>query len=609
MLRVSLVASLLCVMAFPAGADSLEARLAEPLPPHPRLLVGPAGFDGVRAKVAADPALAQVWAYIESAADHALTLEPIRHEKVGRRLLGVSREALRRVMLLAFAHSMTDNPDYLRGAERVMLDAAAFPDWNPSHFLDVAEMTTALAIGYDWLHADLTPEAATAVRDAILHKGLEASFPGGSWVRGVNNWNQVCHGGLSLGALAIFEHAPDRAREVITRAVENLPRALGEYEPDGVYPEGPSYWDYGTSYNVLLVAALESALGNDFGLVTPPLLKSAEFFMQATGPTGLYFNFADGGTGGSPAPAMYWFAQRLGQPALLWHERDRLAPLTAAAAREGKRAHRLLPCLLLWAAPLGDGPPPVPQRGSWHGGGHTPLAILRSGWDRDAAYLATKGGSPSSNHGHMDIGAFVFERDGVRWAVDLGAQSYHDIEARGMGLWNRKQDSDRWKIFRLNNHSHNTLVVDGALQRVDGRCPITAFDPGPDPASATVDMGPVYAGQLAAASRTLRLDGRNATIEDRLTAPDRAVSVRWGMATNAEVTLQPDDPTRATLRQDGQVLPLHIQSPPNARWEIVEMETPPAEWDAKNPNTRMLVFTSQLDANAEATLTVHLGEE
>ena len=44
-----------------------------------------------------------------------------------------------------------------RGTERLeeeMLAAAGFSDWNPGSFLDVAEMTTALAIGYDWLHDD-----------------------------------------------------------------------------------------------------------------------------------------------------------------------------------------------------------------------------------------------------------------------------------------------------------------------------------------------------------------------------------------------------------------------------------------------------------------------
>jgi len=35
------------------------------------------------------------------------------------------------------------------------LAAARFGDWNPKHFLDVAEMTFALAIWYDWLFDQL----------------------------------------------------------------------------------------------------------------------------------------------------------------------------------------------------------------------------------------------------------------------------------------------------------------------------------------------------------------------------------------------------------------------------------------------------------------------
>ena len=43
-------------------------------------------------------------------------------------------------------------PDYPR---LLMLDMSKFEDWNPSHFLDVAEMTAGLAIGYDWLYDEL----------------------------------------------------------------------------------------------------------------------------------------------------------------------------------------------------------------------------------------------------------------------------------------------------------------------------------------------------------------------------------------------------------------------------------------------------------------------
>ena len=35
-----------------------------------------------------------------------------------------------------------------------MLEVSSFTDWYPKHFLDVAEMTTALALSYDWLYHD-----------------------------------------------------------------------------------------------------------------------------------------------------------------------------------------------------------------------------------------------------------------------------------------------------------------------------------------------------------------------------------------------------------------------------------------------------------------------
>ena len=46
-----------------------------------------------------------------------------------------------------------------------MLTAARFEDWNPSHFLDVAEMTFALAIGYDWHSEGKTPSLSFIVGD------------------------------------------------------------------------------------------------------------------------------------------------------------------------------------------------------------------------------------------------------------------------------------------------------------------------------------------------------------------------------------------------------------------------------------------------------------
>jgi hypothetical protein len=68
----------------------------------------------------------------------------------------------------------------------------------------------------------------------------------------------------------------------------------------------------------------------------------------------------------------------------------------------------------------------------------------------------------------MDIGSFVMEAGGVRWASDPGMQSYESLESKGMSIFGRTQDAQRWTIYRMNNHSHNVLTINDQLQEVSG---------------------------------------------------------------------------------------------------------------------------------------------
>ena len=76
-------------------------------------------------------------------------IPPIEHKLQGRRLLGESRRGVKRMVLLAMAYHLTGDRKHATRCEREMLAVAEFRDWNPSHFLDVAEMTFGMAVGYD----------------------------------------------------------------------------------------------------------------------------------------------------------------------------------------------------------------------------------------------------------------------------------------------------------------------------------------------------------------------------------------------------------------------------------------------------------------------------
>ena len=511
-------------------SEELKDLIRKASPEHPRLFLERGGEAALRKKVDSDATLRRASNHVIAVADRLQDVKPVERKKIGRRLLSVSRTCLQRVTHLAFAYRLTGNKRYAARAQKEMLAAAGFSDWNPSHFLDVGEMTAALAIGYDWVYEALDPDARKIIKAAIIDKGLKTSLRGGWWVKTENNWNQVCHGGLTIGALAVMEDEPELARQIIARAVANVPTAMAEYQPDGAYPEGPGYWEYGTTYNVVLISALESVLGTDFGLSkSRGFMECSDYYLHATGPTGLYFNYSDCGRKGGVSPAMYWFAERRGKRSLLWQERQRLEDFLVRKHGSIGSSGRVFPLLIIWAGKLDA--TPMPKVKHWKADGKTPVSMHRSSWKtREGIFIGVKAGSPSANHAHMDIGSFVMDANGVRWAMDLGSQSYHSLESKGIRLWGRSQNAQRWDVFRLNSFSHNTLVVDGKKQKVSGKAPIIAFS-GRDPMPHTIiDMTSVYKGQLAGAKRGVGLyQNRSALIHDEIVTLDRESTVRWGM--------------------------------------------------------------------------------
>jgi hypothetical protein len=580
-------------------------------PGHPRLLVSKGDWKTLRERQERDPELAQVIVRIESDAKSLLREPPLAYRKEGRRLLDISRQAVERILLWSFSYHLTGDPVYAEHAKQEMLNLASFPDWNPSHFLDTAEMTTALALGYDWLYDELDSQSRDIIRRAIVEKGLqpgldpEAGY--NSWHRSANNWNQVCFGGLTLGALAIGDEEPVPARRLIKLAREGIAAGLRPYAPDGVYPEGPGYWGYGTSYQVLMLAALQSALGTQWNLdASPGFLPSGAAQLQMTGPSGNPFNYFDSGNGTDLQPAMFWFARQLHQPELLRYQRK---PLMEALGRslETERAYhenRLFTLVALWWSALPDRHAPLKLPLVWHGDGPNPIGVFRTSWlDTNALFLAFKGGSANQSHGHMDAGSFVLEADGVRWALDLGRQDYLSIESKGIDLWNYGQNSGRWRVFRLNNFSHNTLTIGNQVHRVEGAAKITEFHDGTN-ASATLDLSPVFAGQAARVLRRFQLGtDRTVFIRDELTGLAPGTNVRWALVTRANVKPAGN---RATLRQNGKALQASLLSPVGAIFSVIPADPPDDGFNEPNPNTRILVVNVTASASGQVQLNVAL---
>lgn len=563
------------------------AETAIPKPcDHPRLVLRSGEEKTVMDAVASGGIAADAYSHIKTFADRTLSAQPCERIQTGRRLLSVSREVLKRVFYLSTVYRLGGGKEYSERAVREMIAASRFSDWNPSHFLDVAEMTMGLAIGYDWLYSEMTEAERKEIREAILLKGLRQSD--GQWFFNANsNWNQVCNAGLVCGALAIFEDIPDEASALISKCLESNPKSLESYSVEGCYPEGYGYWAYGTSFQIMLISVLESAFGSDLGLMDGQdgFFRSSRFIAMMSTPLHRIFSYFDGGTHQDFQYMQAWMAARTGDSTALYPEIALYREQGFASVAED----RLFPMFLFSAKDIDFDSVGKPSDNFYECSGLEPLFIYRSGWDSPSdTYLGVKGGRAADNHGHIDVGSFVFESEGVRWAIDLGSQDYHSLESRGVKLWSVEQESQRWEVFRIGDASHNILTVKGHRPVVDARVPVEQVWKKKSRKGAGLPTTALYGGLLDSCYRKVYLDRKdNLHVEDFFIGGESRQVLRWAMCTEAEARIL--GPSLIELKKDGKTRLLKISTRHYASPRIWPT-TPAHDFDADNPGTCLVGF-------------------
>ena len=570
-----------------AGAMSFDFSDEENIPKfdgivwmeHPRLFLKAGEEQAVADAVKSSPAVGKMHDVVMRRADAAMSEPPVTRVMEGRRLLETCRVALKRIFALSYAWRMTGNEAYARRAEEEMMAACAFSDWNPDHFLDVGEMTMALAIGYDWLYDVLSPETRATVRSAIIEKAFGTlGNKGQTWFYdAVSNWNSVCNAGIVAGALAIYEDEPELCARIIGRSLRSNPKVLASYAPDGGYPEGYMYWGYGSAFEIMLIAALESACGTDFGLSDyPGFLQSGRFMQAMLTPSGGCYNFSDAQYGAHSDPMLFWIARRTGDASLLYTETEYIENTPEPSFSED----RLLPFAVICASGTELEKIAPPDWNCWYNRGETPVFAYRSGWKSpDNTYFGIKGGSPTSGHSHLDGGSFIYEREGVRWALDLGMQNYYSLEKYGLDIWDTSQDGDRWKVFRYVNMSHNTISIKDSLHRVSGRAEIVDTFSTAGRKGAVVDLSRLFP-QFEKVVRTAVLDGNDDLhIEDVIETGSSSRRVVWMMNTEASPEIVSENEIRLECRGRAMTLSFSASSPFGLK---ILSNAPATEYDAPN---------------------------
>ncbi|MBN9029606.1 MAG: heparinase II/III family protein [Rhizobiales bacterium] len=544
---------------------------------------------------------------------HRTPLISIEKEAGRDVMLPTARRLFSRVTTLAISDCLAGGmKNRLRGG-REILAAAGFPDWNPGHFLDAAEMMTAVALGYGWFGAVMTAADRERVREALIDKGLRPGLAAieadAFWVTARHNWNTVCCGGMIVAALALRREAPALCDTVLDHCRPAMAAGLSAYGTDGGYPEGPSYWEFATRYAALAHAALLEA-----GLieqVPPALARSWRFSRDMTAPSGEVFDCGDTDARVPRSPVLGWLARisgdveaaawqgvAPGEPSaldLLWCGADAApkgmpslasspSPLGGEGPGNGMRGvpqaqnsgnslvssglscregePRISPALRPNEGRRESGKTAYPETGAApyvHAYEPAGMSVLRCG----RGWAGLKGGGNAANHAHLDLGVFLYEIDGIRFASDLGRENY-----AVPGYFDPKR---RFSYFRTRTEAHGTLRFGEREQTLAMRGRLLGTAARPE------RLGVAYALEDAGGvawrrGLQLRDDGRLAVVDE----VEARVRLTWQVYTLAQVTIAG---RKAMLRRGGVSVSAAIVEPEEEAWHSAPACSPPGESD------------------------------
>ncbi len=527
---------------------------------HPRIFASNDDFARIRKLVETDPYMRTLYARLYTFSLEILA-EPVLEYEIpdGKRLLSVCNNATKRITWLAMTYQISGERRFAQRAVEEMLNVCSFKDWNPSHYLDTAQMSFGVGLGYDWLYHYMTDAQRKTVMNGIYNHGVSTQQTTQSGMTVTHNWNPWCNGGLSVAAAAIFENHPVECAKILSNAVTNIQKAM-VFQPSGAYPEGPDYSVVGIGFTVYLIETFNTVLGTDFGLSEIQGMKEAGQFLIATNGYLNTFNYGDGSFSLKDSAVLHWFANRYNMPELSLYQRENQTT--------GSRYEDFLS--LLWYDPeLVEGKSYDDRQLDYYirSDEYESIASFRSfPGDEAQIFAAIKSGSNQTNHTDLDIGTFVLEAMGEAWFVEMGKDNYNlpNYMSRATA------DSGRWTYYRKRAEGQNTIVINPSSyggQDVDAKCQITDYQSTYDGGYATVNMKNAYDGYGATgAKRSLALfDNRTRVrLRDEINCSS-ASTIYWFAHTQASISISADGKT-ATLTQNGKTLLAQIASPDGAKF-------------------------------------------
>ncbi|KAJ5919075.1 hypothetical protein N7466_010018 [Penicillium verhagenii] len=416
------------------------------LPSHPRLIFNEKRIDAVLSMNKTDTYYQDILARIQRSADVTVA-SPLSITSAESWSSSIRMD----VGAVAGTYLLTKNTTYSDWVAESILLLANLPDWDPSDYMDTADIAMTVSLGYDWIYDTLTVAHRKKIQAAIIElaflPALNSSI--NSWSEHTNNWAQVTHCSLIMATLAIGQAHPKLAHEILEFSFPKLNTSLEQYAPDGGWVEGYSYGTYAGIFLGLMMGSLDTALGDDLGISGLSGMSNVGAWLTHTFGNVGGFGWADGSWEFSNADSLwsvgYW-AQKFNKPQWLQGMLSRFDSSEVSSFQaflfynSSLMTPNLLPTMQLYDQFRGVG-----------------AMTYRTSWENSSAwFFGLTAGFKGRSHGHLDAGSFVIDYNGYRWAELLGSDSYD--------LTDYFEAPKRWTYYRCRTEGANTLSISEKTQ-------------------------------------------------------------------------------------------------------------------------------------------------
>lgn len=592
------------------------AQAADPTPStgdvttaHPRLMANAARIEQVRTQSSQDPFSKVLSDRVIAAAEDLRSASRIDFTVSGGRMLRSATELGDRSYTLVVAWILSGDKSYLDLLWKDLGPATQLSSWNPDHMLDGAELTYASAIAYDWANKAWSDTQRSQLRTAIVKLGLEPSLKIygldsgakspyrylGNWREAKTNINTIINATMIIGALAVAnDSTSSTVQSVLTGASKSIRSGLAEYDADGGFPEGATYWAYATRLATAALLSLKSATGGDYGLASVGgLAKTAAFALDLRSNDDSLYNFADS----SSLPGV------INLPLAGLGRLYGSSSVGAAAAKDVLGSSTRAAQQLMMRDP--GWKDARAATGSLNASYATGVVTARSSTTSpNATYFAFRSATGySAPHQHIDSGDFQLSALGQEWAVELGPeQATYD-------LTDPDRVSARWSYYRTSTIGHNTVTIAPTNSGVAVPSATSAglASSSPDAFIATTNASATFEGTASSWKRGVRLFGSRSQVlvQDEISSGTN-VDALWGMHTRAVIDISSDG-RQAVLAQNGQRLLARIVSGGDATFTdmpAAALPSSPQPDQEPNDGVRRLSIWFSVAAGSTTTLAV-----